>query len=242
MKKRSLTFFLPCATVALWLALTSCGLQTTSVTEVRSETQSVDLDAASSASVQIEFGAGELKVAGGAASLLDANFRYNVNDWQPQVDYSENGEQGQLLISHQGDRVPVGGELINEWNLQLNNEVSLELTIQTGAGESQLDLAALNLTAVTIETGAGVTDIDLNGNWQHDLPVSVSGGVGEITVNLPAEMGVRVHSDTALVSVTTSGLTKVDGGYVNDAYQTAPYALTLDLQTGIGSVILDASE
>jgi carbohydrate-binding DOMON domain-containing protein len=87
-----------------------------------------------------------------------------------------------------------------------------------------------------------VTDIDLNGNWQHDLPVSVSGGVGEITVNLPAEMGVRVNSDTALVSVTTSGLTKVDGGYVNDAYQTAPYALTLDLQTGIGSVILDASE
>ena len=171
MKKKSLTIFLTCASVALWVALMGCGLQTTSVTEVRSETQSVDLDAASSASVQIEFGAGELKVAGGAASLLDANFRYNVNDWQPQVEYSENGEQGQLLITHQGDRVPVGGELINEWNLQFNNEVPLELTIQTGAGESQLDLAALNLTAVTIETGAGVTDIDLNGNWQHDLSV-----------------------------------------------------------------------
>jgi hypothetical protein len=222
--------------------LTSCNLSTTAVSEVQSETRTVNLDSASSASVQIEFDAGELNVVGGADSLMDGNFRYNVNDWHPQVDYSENGEQGQLLITHRGDRVPVGGELINEWNLQFSNEVPLELTIQTGNGESQLDLAALNLTAVTIETGAGVTDIDLNGNWQHDLPVSVSGGVGEITVNLPAEMGVRVNSDTALVSVTTSGLTKVDGGYVNDAYQTAPYALTLDLQTGIGSVILDASE
>jgi hypothetical protein len=87
-----------------------------------------------------------------------------------------------------------------------------------------------------------VTDIDLNGNWQHDLPVSVSGGVGEITVNPPAEMGVRVNSDTALVSVTTSGLTKVDGGYVNDAYETALYTLTLELEAGICSVELVSSD
>jgi hypothetical protein len=55
-------------------------------------------------------------------------------------------------------------------------------------------------------------------------------------------MGVRVNSDTALVSVTTSGLTKVDGGYVNDAYETALYTLTLELEAGIGSVELVSSD
>jgi hypothetical protein len=55
-------------------------------------------------------------------------------------------------------------------------------------------------------------------------------------------MGVRVNSDTALVSVTTSGLTKVDGGYVNDAYETAPHTLTLDVEAGVGSVTLIVTE
>jgi len=200
------------------------------------------LDSASSASVQIELGAGELHVDGGAESLMDGRFRYNVAEWQPQVDYNETEEQGKLLISHQGESVPVGGTAINDWDLQFSNTAPLDLTIHTGASESQLNLAALDLTAVSIETGAGTTHIDLNGAWQHDLHAKITGGVGEITIDLPTEMGVRVNADTALVSLTTSGLTKSEDGYVNDAFSTSPYVLTLDLEAGIGSVVLDASE
>jgi hypothetical protein len=94
----------------------------------------------------------------------------------------------------------------------------------------------LNLTAVTIDTGAGTSDIDLYCVWQLVLHVSVSGGVGEISVNMPSALCVHVKADTALVSVNTTGLTKVDGGYVNDAYETAPYTLTLDVESGVGAV------
>lgn len=242
MKNKSLTTLLICVIFGLWLLLTGCNLSTTAVGAVQSETRTVNIDSASAASVQIVFGAGELNVSGGADSLMDGNFRYNVAEWQPQVDYSEAEAQGTLLITHQGEGVPVGDAVINDWDLQFSNTVPLELAIQTGAGESQLDLAALDLTAVSIETGVGTTHINLNGTWQHDLHVSVTGGVGEITIDLPTELGVHVNADTALVSVTTSGLSKYSRGYVNDAYQTAPYALTLDLEAGIGSVVLDASE
>jgi len=66
------------------------------------------------------------------------------------------------------------------------------------------------------------------------------GGVGELTVNLPGEMGVRVDMETALVNVTANGLTKDANGYVNKAFGTAPYTLTLKLQAGVGSVVLVA--
>jgi len=242
MKNKSLNILLTCISFGLWLTLTGCNLSTIAVGKVQSETRTVNLDSASSASVQIEFDAGELNIGGGADNLMDGSFRYNVAEWQPQVDYSETEEQGKLLISHQGDSVPVGDAVINDWDLQFSNAVPLELSIQTGAGESQLDLAALDLTAVSVEIGAGTTHIDLNGAWQHDLHVTVSGGIGEITIDLPTEMGVRINASTPLVSVTTSGLAKDDDGYVNDAYPTALYTLTLDLQAGIGSVVLDASE
>jgi len=116
----------------------------------------------------------------------------------------------------------------------------MDLTILTGAGNAELDLGALDLTNVNIQTGAGVTNVDLSGTWQHDLDISIVGGVGELTVNLPAGMGVRVDKETALVNVSADGLILDGNGYVNRAYGTAPYTLTLKLQAGVGSVVLVA--
>lgn len=242
MKKQNLTIRILCAGLALWFALIACGLPNTArVGELKSETQSIDLGSASTAKVQIEFPAGELKVKGGASSLMDASFRYNVSDWQPQVKYSENGAQGDLVVSQPGDdKLPVGGKLINEWTIQLANDVPLDLTIITGAGNSELNLGALDLSKLDIQTGAGVTNVYLDGAWQHDLDVSIEGGVGELTVNLPAEMGVRIEMETALVSVTANGLVVDENGYVNKVFGTAPYTLTLKLQAGVGSVVLVA--
>ena len=230
------------AGLALWFGMIGCGLlNTTRVSELKTETQSVDLGSASTASAQIEFPAGELKVEGGATSLMDASFRYNVSDWQPQVKYTENGAQGELLVSQQGDdQLPVGGGLVNEWTIQLANDVPVDLTILTGAGNAELNLGALDLASLNIQTGAGVTKVNLDGKWQHDLDVSIEGGVGELTVNLPAEMGVRVDMETGLASVTANGLIEDDNGYVNKAFGTAPYTLTLKLEIGMGSAVLVA--
>jgi hypothetical protein len=242
MKKGTLSMRLAYAGLALWFGMIGCGLlNTTRVSELKTETQSVDLGSASTASAQIEFPAGELKVEGGATSLMEASFRYNVSDWQPQVKYAENGAQGELLVSQQADdQLPVGGGLVNEWTIQLANDVPVDLTILTGAGNAELNLGALDLASLNIQAGAGVTKVNLDGKWQHDLDVSIEGGVGELTVILPAEMGVRINMETALVSVTANGLIKEKDGYVNKAFGTAPYTLTLKLQAGVGSVVLVA--
>jgi hypothetical protein len=241
MKKVASSKRLTFAGLALWFALVGCGLLTTSVNDVWTVSQSVNLESADSANVQIEFPAGELKVQGGTSSLMDASFRYNVDDWQPQVNYSENGTQGELVVSQPGDdKLPVGGGLVNEWDIQLGENIPMELLIRTGAGNSQLDLGTLDMNSLTVETGAGVTTVDLTGNWQHDVDVSIQGGVGELTVNLPSEMGVRVELETALVTVTANGLIKDENGYVNQAFGTAPHTLTLNLQAGVGSVVLVA--
>jgi hypothetical protein len=245
MMKRKAVKRLAAAGLALGFGALACALPNrTTVGEVRTESQSVDLGSASSARVDLSFPAGELRVEGGAGGLMDASFRYNVADWQPQVDYSVQGSEGDLRISQPGAEgggfADLGnvGDLVNDWTIQLGSGVPLDLTIQVGAGESTLNLGSLDLTRLSIETGAGISSVDLTGNWQHDVDVSISAGVGELTVTLPAEMGVRVNPDTAVVSVTTSGLTQDGGGYVNSASGTAPYTLTLDLEAGVGSVTL----
>jgi hypothetical protein len=229
------------AVMALWFAMVSCGLFTTSVNDVKTESQSVSLDSATSASVQIDFPAGELKVQNGASNLMEASFQYNVEDWQPQVQYSESGTQGELVVNQPGDnRVPVGGELVNEWEIRLSENVPMDLRISTGAGSSELDLGGLDMNSLTVETWAGTTTVNLDGVWEHDVDVSIQGGVGELKVNLPAEMGVLVEMNTALVTVTVNGLINDENGYVNRAFGTAPHTLKLKLEAGVGSVVLVA--
>lgn len=172
---------------------------------------------------------------------MNASFRYNFADWQPEVAYSENNTQGDLRVSSPGrNRVPFGKKLINDWEIRLSVLIPIDLHIRTGVGNSQLDLGSLDMISLTIETGVGNTTVDLYGVWPHDLDVSIQGGVGELTVNLPAEMGVRVDMDTALVNVTSEGLRLDEYGYVNQAFGTAPYTLTLHLQAGVGQIDLVA--
>jgi hypothetical protein len=243
MKTRTLSKRLAYAGLTLFMALLSCNVLTTSVNQVRTESQSVEIKSATSANVQIEFAAGELNIQSGTSNLMDASFRYNVDDWQPQVSYSENGTQGDLRVSQEGnDRVPVGGGLINQWEIQLRENVPMDLLIRTGAGNSQLELGGLDMTSLTVEAGAGVANVNLDGNWDHDVTVSIQGGVGELKVNLPSQIGVRVEMETALVTVNANGLIGTENGYVNKAYGATPHTLTLKLEAGVGSVVLAASQ
>ncbi len=172
---------------------------------------------------------------------MESTYRYNVDEWKPQVKYSVNGSQGELMVDTQNTdpKLPVGGNVINEWTIQLNNNVPLDLEIRTGAGESSLNLGSLNLSTLRVEVGAGTTNLDLSGNWDHDVTAEVTGGVGELSIKLPVEVGARVNMDTALVSVTANGLIKDGDGYVNQSFGSAAHTLTLNLQAGVGSVKIE---
>ena len=128
--------------------------------------------------------------------------------------------------------------MINIWKLLLKNDIPVDLSISTGAGNSELDLGSLDLTALKIESGAGTVNVNLDGNWDHDVTASIRGGIGELKVKLPSAIGVRVEMDTALVNVNANGLIVDGNGYINKAYGTSPYTLTLKLEAGVGSVIL----
>jgi N-terminal domain of toast_rack, DUF2154 len=60
--------------------LGSCGAQGQQVGEMQRQSESVDLENAQSARVELRMGAGELNVSGGADALMEADFAYNVSE------------------------------------------------------------------------------------------------------------------------------------------------------------------
>lgn len=116
--------------------------------KLQTEPKSVELEDADSVRVEIRMGAGDLEVSGGADKLLEADFTYNVAEFRPEVKYS-----GGTLIVRQAC---VGGCALGdndrcEWDLRLNNDVPMDLSIGLGAGTSHLKRAGLSLSTLDIE-------------------------------------------------------------------------------------------
>jgi len=252
------------AMVAILLAVSGCG-GGARVGELRTESETVGLGGATSVRVEIEMAAGELDVSGGAAELLDANFTYNVAELKPEVDYSG----GTLTVRTPDLETGIGSlfgieEYRYEWDLRLNDDVAMDMQVGVGAGRSTLQLGTLSLTTLKVTRGAGEVVVDLSGStsltklnvgggagamtvnlagdWQNDLEVTIEGGLGERTLILPADVGVRVKVEVGVGAVDATGLTKEGEYYTNDAYGQSDVTLYIDVGGGVGETVLRVGE
>jgi uncharacterized protein DUF2154 len=228
--------------IAIWLLgallLVSCSSDAR-VGALQNESQSVELGSAKSVRVEINQGAGDLKVTGGAAKLLEADFNYNVAKLKPEVAYTHG-----MLIVRQPDvsGLPVLrdiGDFRNEWGLRLQENVPMDLSVEIGGGTSDLQLADLSLTRLAVTLGAGTSTLDLNGDWTRDLDVSINASAADMTVLLPSDVGVRMVVDPGAAVIEAPGFHRDGGVYTNAAYGLSGPTLHVDLKAGIGRIGLE---
>jgi hypothetical protein len=221
----------------------ACGTQrggSQQVGEMQRESQSVGLENAQSARAELKMGAGELNITGGADQLMEGDFSYNVSDWKPKVNYDVSDQKGEIVVKQGGtEGVHLDADGRNEWDIRLNDEVPTDLVVKIGAGESDLDLDSLALTGLDLQMGAGNTTVDLTGDYAQNFDASIQGGVGEATVMLPSEVGVKAKAEGGLGKVNAKGFKKVGNSYVNDAYGKSDVTLNVDVQGGVGEINLE---
>ena len=223
------------------LLLAGCTFQAR-VGALQTESQSVELGEASSVRVEIDLGAGDLELAGGAEKLLEADFTYNVAELKPEVAYT-NG----ALVVRQPDvkGLPALRGITgyrNEWGLRLYDEAPMDLRVAVGAGTSNLKLAGLSLTGLDVTLGAGESTVDLSGDWTRDLDVTIDAGVGEVSVWLPSDVGARVEVDSGIGTIEAAGLTQDGDVYTNAAYGVSEVTLHVHLEAGVGQINLQVAE
>jgi hypothetical protein len=205
------------------------------------EDRSVDLGGATSVHAHINMPAGQLTISSGGPALLGAHFDYTDSDGDPQVNYDVAGGVGDLEISQTQPTVHIGNSN-NTWQLNFANNVPLDLSLDMGAGQGDVNLDGLDVTNLKINLGAGQMDVDLRGARTTDLDADIEGGVGQGTIHLPKDVGVRVHADGGLGSIDTHGLTRDGDDYVNDALGKSPATIHLKVEGGVGSIDLDADQ
>ena len=224
-------------TVALAVLGAGCYVDVHDTPNVEHLSKSIDLKGAKSAQVEIEMGAGELTVHGGAVPLLDADLRYRSSDGQPEVHYEVSGSRGTLSVK-QPSHHSIGNNDKNQWDLRLNEDVPMDISVKMGAGEGRLNLGQLALHNVDVEMGAGELKLDLTGHPRNDLDVRVRGGVGEATVRLPRRSRVEVEAHGGLGEISARGLTKRGDRWVNEPPGNSDATVRVNVSGGIGQINL----
>jgi hypothetical protein len=228
----------------LCLGLSSCSINIGPDAEERAkksssitrESRSVEKSNVEMVRAEIDMGAGELKIKGGAEKLLEAEFAYNRPSWKPEVRYESTGFRGQLLVK-QGKGSSTG-DVVNKWDLKLANNVPMDIEVTCGAGDNNLDLKDLTLRSVQIRLGAGRVEVDLRGKPVKDYEVKIEGGVGQAIVRVPKDIGVIAEARGGLGEVHVEGFDKDGGSYVNESYRKSKTTIHLDVKGGIGEIRL----
>jgi hypothetical protein len=226
------------ALLALLIATLSCKLAS-QTSELVHESQAVALGGAESVTVNLRMGAGELSISGGADSLVDVDFTYNVPDWKPTLDYVVSGNQGTLWIEQPKAENIFLDTYLYEWALRFNEGVTFtSITVELGAGKSQIDLSRISLTEFDLQMGAGDVEIDFTGERSTNINAIIRCGVGQLTVLLPRDVGVLVEANGGLGTITTTGLLNQGESYVNKTYGETETLIILDIEGGIGEIDL----
>lgn len=281
-RRSSITWLLS----GLLLAALACNVVTTKVGALQTDTHTIEPADATEVRVTVNMGVGELNLSGGAESLLQADFSYNVADWKPELDYQVTNNNGRLRVEQPSGNINgiPDDKITNRWTLRFNNEIPLDMNVTMGVGKSTLDFSELTLTDLQvktgtgditmkigaqaldyagIETGLGETNIqfgggrlddlnvkmgtgsvliDLRGTWESNMNATIGGGLGDLTLKLPRDVGVRVRANTGLGDVKANGFRIQDDAYVNDAYGESDVTLDINIDTGVGTVILELGE
>lgn len=115
----------------------------------------------------ISFGAGELTLSPGAQELVEGTAVYNVEDLKPEIKKNRDDieiKQGDL------NGLPPFDDLKNEWNLKLS-DTPMDLTIQAGAYEGNLELGGLALKNLTVKDGASNVDLSFGEPNQTEMSI-----------------------------------------------------------------------
>lgn len=224
--------------------------QTVAAGEIRRDPISVPRGQANRLTVQIDMLGGSLNLAGRAAHLLDGYVESNSEWLHPLVDYTETGGLGILTVKHR-DLAELGTFVNAEnhtatWDIQLNSSLPIaSLDVAVGADQSVIDLRDLQIHRARVDMMGGDLTVNLAQTWPDHVDVRLTGISGELTVHLPADMGVIVYADQAFGEVSTTGLHPISGEvgrFANAAYGTTDATLSLSADMALGRIRLIVDE
>lgn len=197
-----------------------------------SSSLTIPLEGASSASVRLQFGGGEVSVEPGPADQL------LVGTFENGAAVERRRGPGNVEISPDGATVWPWIDRPLRWTIGLTTGVPVDLDVQSGAARVRMDLTGVTLRRLKVQTGASETRVRLPRS-AGESSVKAEGGAASLTFEVPVGVAARIRSQMVIgsTSVDEVRFPKTGSGrWESSDYGTAANRVELEISGGVGSV------
>lgn len=231
------------ALVALALAYVTSRPAPEGSGRARSEHVEVAADRAREARVRLAAGVGDVTLsASPERSLLLAGDVRLVAGARLERRVSPHGRElrVELLEVGRAGPPPLGAHSDGAWSLALARDLPLALDVSAKVGDLKLDLADLRLKSLSLGGGVGDATVDLPGGG---YAAKLHTNVGDLAFSVPRGAAVRVRVDTGVGDFRApEGFSRDGDLYTSPGYAEARDRIDLTVSSGVGDIELKERE
>jgi hypothetical protein len=179
--------------------------------------------------VEIQYGAGRLNVGPAESPMLyQMEIRYDEEAFRPLVEYDEDDRELRLGVESRRDHRRLDVREGATATIALTRDVPLDLDLEFGAGEADIELGGISLERLALQTGASETRVSFSQpNPMVAEEVTIEAGAADLRVTGLGNTRARRFEFKGGVGATVLDFS---GAWAGQA--------TASVEMGIGSVVL----
>jgi predicted membrane protein len=184
------------------------------------------------ASIELNLDVGTLNIDESTPLLYECVSYYRYKEFEPFEKYSTAEKEADILIYHS----PVKGNFRNpknKWQLKLNNQIIYNLSIKTGAINTDCNLSDFKVEKLYIESGASNINLVLP---QYNSKIIIDTGVSNIDIAIPKNVGTTVNIDSGVAVKDLDEFIKKNFTYISNNYDNSEFKVEIEIDCGVSNI------
>lgn len=206
--------------------------ETTPETEVALETKEyLEIERAS---IELKFDIGKLTLGESTPLLYECISQYRYKEFEPFEEFSRTEKEANILIYHSPViKRRISNNIRNYWQLKLNNKIIYDLSIKTGAINTDCNLSGFKVEKLYIESGASNINLVLP---QYDSKIIIDTGVSNIDIAIPKNVGAIVNIDSGIAIKNLDDFIKRNGTFISHNYNESEFKTEIEINSGVSHI------
>ncbi|MDO8491252.1 MAG: LiaF-related protein, partial [Dehalococcoidia bacterium] len=131
-----------------------------------------------------------------------------------------------------------GGDRSDTWHIHLSPDIPMELTLKTGASDSEIDLSKLKVTKLNIQTGMSQLSLTLPEAAGRTTIAAIKAGAADVKITVPQNVAARIIAQTGLSStnIDEKRFPRTGAYYQSPNYEDATNRVDLQVEGGVANL------
>lgn len=188
------------------------------------------------ASIALNLDVGKLTLGESTPLLYECISQYQYKEFEPFEKFSLTEKEADILIYHSPiTKKRISNNIKNDWQLKLNNKIIYDLSIKTGAIDTDCNLSGFKIEKLYIESGASNINLIIP---QYDSKIIIDSGVSNIDIAIPKNVGatVNIASGIAVKDLDVDDFIKKDSTYISNNYDYSEFKTMIEIDCGVSNI------